>query len=52
MRLSVPAPRLRRENALAAGFDHHLIKPVDTARLAVLLTEIGRFWYKRVPSYL
>jgi PAS domain S-box-containing protein len=28
-----------RQNALAAGFDHHLVKPVDTARLAELLAQ-------------
>lgn len=26
-----------RENALAAGFDHHLVKPVDAAKLAALI---------------
>lgn len=30
-----------RENALAAGFDHHLVKPVDTAKLSALLAEIS-----------
>ncbi len=29
-----------RKNALAAGFDHHLVKPVDTKRLAAILNEI------------
>jgi CheY-like chemotaxis protein len=27
-----------KENALAAGFDHHLVKPVDSSVLAGLLT--------------
>lgn len=35
-----------RERALAAGFDHHLAKPVDTARLAALL---GRTRSDRLP---
>jgi CheY-like chemotaxis protein len=26
-----------RRNALAAGFDHHMVKPVDTARLGAIL---------------
>jgi signal transduction histidine kinase/PAS domain-containing protein/ActR/RegA family two-component response regulator len=30
-----------RESARAAGFDHHLVKPVDTAKLAALLAEIS-----------
>jgi PAS domain S-box-containing protein len=29
-----------RKSALAAGFDHHLVKPVDTKRLAAILNEI------------
>lgn len=28
-----------RGRALAAGFDHHLVKPVDTAKLAAILAE-------------
>jgi CheY-like chemotaxis protein/anti-sigma regulatory factor (Ser/Thr protein kinase) len=30
-----------RDTALAAGFDHHFAKPVDSAKLAGLLSEIG-----------
>ncbi len=30
-----------RENALAAGFNHHFVKPVDAAKLSALLAEIG-----------
>jgi PAS domain S-box-containing protein len=30
-----------RKNALAAGFDHHLVKPVDIKRLAAILNEIN-----------
>jgi DNA-binding response OmpR family regulator len=30
-----------RAAAIDAGFDHHFVKPVDTARLASLLAEIG-----------
>jgi len=30
-----------RRNALEAGFDHHLVKPVDPAHLTALLNEIG-----------
>jgi signal transduction histidine kinase/PAS domain-containing protein len=30
-----------RENALAAGFDHHLVKPVDTAKLTALIAQIA-----------
>jgi signal transduction histidine kinase/CheY-like chemotaxis protein/PAS domain-containing protein len=30
-----------RESALAAGFDHHLVKPVDTATLTALIARIG-----------
>ena len=29
-----------RENSFSAGFDHHFMKPVDTTKLAELLTEI------------
>ena len=29
-----------RKNALAAGFDHHLVKPVDIKRLAAILNEL------------
>lgn len=29
-----------RQNALAAGFDHHLVKPVDTTRLVSILSTI------------
>jgi CheY-like chemotaxis protein len=28
-----------RERALAAGFDHHIVKPVDIKRLAVILEQ-------------
>lgn len=31
-----------RSNALDAGFDHHFIKPVDSARLASLLQAVGK----------
>ena len=31
-----------RRKALAAGFDHHLVKPADTAQLAAILDGIGR----------
>jgi PAS domain S-box-containing protein len=31
-----------RQNSLAAGFSHHLVKPVDTAKLVALLAEIGK----------
>jgi CheY-like chemotaxis protein len=31
-----------REQVLAAGFDHHLVKPVDTRELASLLAEVSR----------
>lgn len=30
-----------RESAASAGFDHHLVKPVDTTRLAALLAEVS-----------
>ena len=30
-----------KKNAAVAGFDHHFVKPVDTAGLAALLAEIG-----------
>lgn len=30
-----------RKSAFAAGFDHHLVKPVDTKRLATILNEIA-----------
>jgi signal transduction histidine kinase len=30
-----------RENAIAAGFDYHFVKPVDTSKLAALLAEIS-----------
>jgi signal transduction histidine kinase/ActR/RegA family two-component response regulator len=30
-----------RENAFAAGFDYHFVKPVDTRKLAALLAEIS-----------
>ncbi|HYD82200.1 MAG TPA: ATP-binding protein [Paucimonas sp.] len=30
-----------REKSYAAGFDYHFVKPVDTAKLAALLAEIG-----------
>jgi PAS domain S-box-containing protein len=30
-----------RNNALGAGFDHHFVKPLDTAKLADLLNEIA-----------
>lgn len=33
---------LDRENALAAGFDRHLVKPVDVSRLAALLEQPAR----------
>ncbi|MFC7518830.1 ATP-binding protein [Herbaspirillum sp. GCM10030257] len=30
-----------REKTLAAGFDHHLVKPVDTRKLIAILAEVG-----------
>jgi CheY-like chemotaxis protein len=30
-----------REKSFAAGFDYHFVKPIDTAKLAALLAEIG-----------
>jgi CheY-like chemotaxis protein len=30
-----------REQSLAAGFNHHLVKPIDTRTLASLLARIG-----------
>jgi len=33
-----------RRNSLAAGFDHHLVKPADTAQLAAILAGIGQGW--------
>lgn len=30
-----------REQTSAAGFDHHLVKPVDTVKLAALLAKVG-----------
>ncbi len=33
---------LDRSNSSAAGFDHHLVKPLDTARLSALLSEVRR----------
>jgi PAS domain S-box-containing protein len=32
---------LDRQRALAAGFDHHLVKPVNTAELAAVLDGVG-----------
>lgn len=31
-----------REHTLAAGFDHQLVKPVDTNQLAAILAEVAR----------
>jgi PAS domain S-box-containing protein len=31
-----------RERTLAAGFDHHLVKPVDTGALAAILAQVRR----------
>lgn len=31
-----------RKNTLAAGFDHHLVKPIETGRLMSLLTEVSK----------
>jgi signal transduction histidine kinase/ActR/RegA family two-component response regulator len=31
-----------REKALAAGFDHHLVKPIDIAELAAILAEVSK----------
>jgi CheY-like chemotaxis protein len=31
-----------RERSRAAGFDHHLVKPVDIDRLEQLLDAVGR----------
>lgn len=30
-----------KKNSFDAGFDHHLVKPIDTERLLALLTQIG-----------
>jgi CheY-like chemotaxis protein len=30
-----------RKNALNAGFDHHFVKPIDSKKLADLLTSVG-----------
>jgi PAS domain S-box-containing protein len=30
-----------RKHTLAAGFDHHLVKPIDTGRLGEILAELG-----------
>lgn len=32
-----------RESALAAGFDHHMVKPVDMNRLASILADISAY---------
>ena len=31
-----------RKQVLAAGFDHHLVKPLDTKKLVSILAEVGR----------
>ena len=31
-----------RQQTLAAGFDHHLVKPVDTIKLAAIITQLSR----------
>jgi CheY-like chemotaxis protein len=31
-----------RKKTLATGFDHHLVKPVDTKKLAAIIAEEGR----------
>jgi CheY-like chemotaxis protein len=31
-----------RAHSLAAGFDHHLVKPVDTRQLSAILAEVAR----------
>jgi CheY-like chemotaxis protein len=31
-----------RKRARSAGFDHHLVKPVDVAQLSRLLASLGR----------
>jgi CheY-like chemotaxis protein len=31
-----------RAQMMAAGFDHHLVKPVDTGKLAAILADVGR----------
>ncbi|WP_334187738.1 hybrid sensor histidine kinase/response regulator [Noviherbaspirillum sp.] len=31
-----------RENALTAGFDHHLVKPIDTKKLFQILSNVGK----------
>lgn len=33
-----------RRHALAAGFDHYLVKPLDAKKLAFILTKIGVSW--------
>ena len=30
-----------REQSRAAGFDHHLVKPVDTAKLVAIINAVG-----------
>jgi len=30
-----------RKQTLAAGFDHHLIKPIDFRKLSILLAEVN-----------
>jgi CheY-like chemotaxis protein len=31
-----------RKQTMAAGFDHHLVKPVDTRKLAAIIAEASR----------
>jgi signal transduction histidine kinase/DNA-binding NarL/FixJ family response regulator len=39
-----------RQSALAAGFHHHLVKPVDPQRLVALLDEVGRAAAQESPD--
>jgi PAS domain S-box-containing protein len=34
----------------AAGFDHHMVKPVDIDRLLEILAAVSRAWAKRAPA--
>ncbi|MBK4739242.1 ATP-binding protein [Noviherbaspirillum pedocola] len=39
-----------RQNALAAGFDHHMVKPVDLAKLSAVLAAVGHRFSKEISS--
>jgi CheY-like chemotaxis protein len=34
--------QIDRDRALSAGFDHHLVKPIDTEKLYSILAGIGK----------